>query len=207
MIRYSEVLLSHLGLEFYKNINHFIFMKTKIKGNERQVELGMFEKYFANEPILETYVLALEIPLTTYLLHAIIKMIHRILFNQDMTPLIFKMKYLITLQKAITTPMDVNDGERNSLIQLASKIGNLIKRDLKDNPKHVIEFYCTKTKSDIQRIKGQVKTQENGNGEDILVDDIPEIVQDAARIRIVPCIKEFKVDLGSPSLPVLPIEE
>ena len=32
------------GLEFYKDINDFIFMKTKIKGNERQVDISIFEK-------------------------------------------------------------------------------------------------------------------------------------------------------------------
>ena len=34
------------GLEFYKNINHFIFMKTKSKGTERQIDVVVFEKVF-----------------------------------------------------------------------------------------------------------------------------------------------------------------
>ena len=151
-------------------------------------------------------------PMETVLLHAIIKMIHKILFNQDMVPLVFKMRYLLILQKAVQSDakMDgdgVRKSELNSLQQLVTKISNLIKKHLQQHPKHIIDFYCTKTKTDVQRIKGY-KAQQGQDAHDIYVlqedaeQDEMEAEVELLKLRIIESTILFKVNMKSPSIPV-----
>ena len=131
-------------------------------------------------------------------------MLHKILFNQDMLPLIFKMRYLNILLKQVQAPLNVNKNEKNSLIQLTTKIANSIKRHLEKNPKHVIEFYCTKTKTDVYRINGNTGKKEKitRHGDIFVQEEDEEMEQiDLERIKISYSMEPFKVNLRSISLP------
>eukprot|EP00834_Sanchytrium_tribonematis_P002520 NODE_79_length_23048_cov_0.747614.p14 type:complete len:158 gc:universal NODE_79_length_23048_cov_0.747614:5849-5376(-) len=151
---------------------------------------------------------ALQMDLNSVLLHSIIKMLHRILFKQDMFIYMFKMQYLHILISTLEKPLDVSDGERKSLVQLTDKIGKKIKEHLKKDPKHIIEFYFSKTKNDVYRIRGYTK---NGNdfgatpnvrvSEQIeLEDSSEEEKHEAGKIFLDFTQQLWHINLESPSL-------
>ncbi len=148
-------------------------------------------------------------PMSSALLHAIIKMLHRILFSQEMLPLIYKMKFLLLLQKSLLQVKNhVIEKEYISLKQIITKISNSIKQHLENNPNHILEFYCTKTKADVERIriKGIEKPVADvivTNDQDIpLNEDMSDVQENLANLIVTPSCKQFKVNLLSPSLPL-----